>query len=56
MTEKKATHEAEQYVARLVEAQGALGYKRPAQSVVRLAVGEAAEAVKALSALSSPRQ
>ena len=53
MTKKAAIHEAEQYVARLVAAQDALGYRRPKQSIVRSAVGDAAEAVKALSALGN---
>lgn len=49
-------HEAEQYVARLVARQDALGYKHPKQSAVKSAVGEAAEAVRALSALSAKKQ
>jgi hypothetical protein len=56
MTKQAAMHEAEQYVEKLMRAQGDLGYRRPAQSVVRSAVGEAAEAVRALSALSKSRQ
>jgi hypothetical protein len=54
MTKQAAIIEAERYVARLMASQDALGYKRPKQNVVKSAVGEAAEAVKALSALSDP--
>jgi hypothetical protein len=53
MTKKTAIHEAQLYVARLVEAQEKLGYKRPSQKVVKSVVGEAASAVSALAALSS---
>jgi hypothetical protein len=52
MTEQTAIHEAKQYVDKLVKTQGDLGYKRPKQSVMNSAVGEAAEAVKSLAALS----
>lgn len=52
MTKQAAVNEAEQYVAKLVEAHVALGYGRPTSKAVKSAVGEAAEAVKALSGLS----
>jgi hypothetical protein len=53
MTKQAAISEAKEYVAKLVEAQEKLGYKRPSQSVVKSAVSEAANAMKALSALSA---
>jgi hypothetical protein len=53
MTTQTATHEAQKYVAKLVSAQGQLGYRRPDQSVVKAAVDEAAQAVKTLAALST---
>jgi hypothetical protein len=55
MTEQTAIQEAEQYVERLIESQGALGYKAPQQAVVTSAVDEAAEAVRALAALSESK-
>jgi hypothetical protein len=55
MTKQTATSEAQQYVARLMKSQGDLGYKSPAAHVVQSAVGEAAEAVKALAALAAPK-
>jgi hypothetical protein len=52
MTKQTAHNEARQYVEKLVEKQGALGYKKPKQSIVNSAIGEAAEAVRSLAALS----
>lgn len=53
MTKQAAISEAKEYVERLVATQEKLGYKRPSQSVVKSAVGDAANAMKALSALSA---
>lgn len=53
MTKHAARSEAERYVDKLVKSQDALGYGRPKASVVRSAIGEAAEAVRALSELAS---
>jgi hypothetical protein len=52
MTDKAAVKDAEQYVQRLVDVQTSLGYGRPKNGNIQLAVGEAAQAVKALAALS----
>jgi hypothetical protein len=52
MTEQTAVKEAEQYVERLIKAQGELGYQRPKKGAVNAAVGEAAEAVRVLAALA----
>lgn len=53
MTNQAARNEARQYVEKLVEKQGALGYRKPKRSVVNSVIGEAAEAVRNLAALSS---
>jgi len=53
VTKHAARSEAERYVDKLVKSQDALGYGRPKASVVRSAIGEAAEAVRALSELAS---
>jgi hypothetical protein len=53
VTKQTAQNEARQYVEKLVEKQGALGYRKPKRSVVNSAIGEAAEAVRSLAALSS---
>jgi hypothetical protein len=55
MTKHTARDEAQRYVAKLVETQGALGYKRPAAGVVKSAVKDAADAVRMLSSLSEPK-
>jgi hypothetical protein len=55
VTKETVINEAERYVARLVEKQNELGYKHPTTPVVRSAVVEAAEALKALSGLATKR-
>jgi hypothetical protein len=55
MARQTAVKEAEQYVERLIKAQGELGYRRPKQGAVRAAVGEAAEAVRVLAALTKEK-
>ena len=53
MTNQTARSEARQYVEKLVEKQRALGYRKPTRSVMNSAIGEAAEAVRSLAALSA---
>jgi hypothetical protein len=55
VTRQSARQAAEAYVAKQVEAQRDLGYRRPEQKVVRAAVDEATAAVKALGTLAPKR-
>jgi hypothetical protein len=52
---KQMVEEATKYVERSIESQTKLGYKAPAQAVVRAAIKETAQALESLQGLKGER-